>query len=86
MALPRAVGEFLVKNHVTLETADDLLAVRMNFPAGPRLLETEKADEAAFVEIIAVALAILLVPLEAGELRLGNRARAKAEMDWKIIE
>src|SRR5438309_5835734 len=74
-----------MERHVTLDDAHYFLAGRVHLPAGPAFLEPEQADEASVMAVIAVALLISLVPLEAGELRLGDGSRAAAEVDG-IIE
>src|SRR5690348_3317638 len=69
---------------MTLDDADDFVARRVHFPAGPGFLEAEKADDAPFVEVVAVARLILLVPLGACELRFGNGPGGEPEVDREV--
>src|SRR6185503_9780857 len=86
VALLRSVRQLLLKRHVPLKAADDLLSRRMHFPAAPALLEPEQADDSAFLEVVGVALAIGFVPVDTGELRLGDGAGAATEVDRKVVE
>ena len=71
---------------MTLKTAHDLITGRMHFPARPALREAEQADDAAFVEIVMMALVVSVVPVHAGELRLGDGRSADAEMNWEVVK
>src|SRR5947209_7537019 len=81
-----SVRQLLAKNHVTLDAAHDLIARGMHFPARPALFEAEQADEASFIHVAGMPLLIFLVPFKAGELRLRDGLRAKAEVDREVVK
>jgi len=58
----------------------------VHFPARPALLEAEQADQPPLVEIVGMALPILLIPFEAGELRFRDGLGSKAEVDREVVE
>src|SRR5579884_2859205 len=75
-----------MKGQAALDAAHYLFSFRMHFPAGPRFLETEQADQPPLVEIVRVALAISVVPIHTGEPGLGDRTRAEPKVDREVVE
>ena len=66
---------------MALKAAHHFVARRMNLPARPGFLEAVHRDDAAFIEIVAMALLILVVPFEAGELGFRNGSCAEPQMN-----